>query len=78
MNGWRNDETCEVATWIGSDPGIYFAVLEYVAEDDAPTWAGFVEWSGLDGDTTGCPDFDSPNLDAEELTTLLLDMGEEG
>ena len=77
MNGWRNDDTCEVATWLGNDPGCYFAAVEYAAEDDAPTWHGFIEWSGLDADTTGCAAFDSPNLDAEELTELIRDMAAE-
>ena len=79
MNGKRNHDTWNVALWVSNDPGIYFAAVEYVGAEDGPTWDGFVEWAGLAGEVTGDGvAFDSPEVDAEELTALLLDMGEEG
>lgn len=77
MNGWRNEDTFTVAEWLGNDPGIYFAAVEYATNNDAPTWNDFLDWSGLCADVTGCAAFDSPDLDAEELTELLVDMGAE-
>ena len=71
-----NWETDNVEEWLQNDECLYSAMVQYAHEASEPTYQGFVERMGLEGETPDGVRWDDERLDHDELDEL-FDMEEE-
>jgi len=68
--GWTNWETQNVGEWLQNDECLYNAMVQYAQETSEPTYQGFLEWMGLEGETSDGVRWDDHQLDHDELDEL--------